>query len=396
MTDKIEPKVAKQDTECADRIRAAMKEQNLDAFLCALPSQVLLLTGFWPVMGSTVAVLTKEGEAHLVVPHDESEQAKEMSVARRHPYAPASLSEIVTVRSGIVNVLEGVIRAAGLHRARIGVEAQGETQPSSYLSQYLFGDSLQEVVRTGFPEAILVPADATFKQLKGVLSAQQLGRLRNACEIAKRGFEAGQRSIQLGRSEGAVADAFRHEFTEGGLYYAVRSDAHLFCMSGHNSAEGNAAFAKTRRRVLEGGDLAMIHCNSYADGLWTDITRTYTCGEPDDRQNKMYQAIAEARSAAIAKVAPGVAAADVDKAARRVLESHGFGREFTHATGHGVGFSAADHDAIPRIHPASTDVLETGMTFNIEPAIYIGGYGGMRHCDVVTVGKGDAEVLTDF
>jgi Xaa-Pro aminopeptidase len=78
------------------------------------------------------------------------------------------------------------------------------------------------------------------------------------------------------------------------------------------------------------------------------------------------------------------------------LAERGFASEFKHGLGHGVGFNAIDHNAPPRLHPVSTDKLETGMVFNIEPAIYIEGYGGIRHCDMVAVGTGGAEILTDF
>jgi Xaa-Pro dipeptidase len=86
----------------------------------------------------------------------------------------------------------------------------------------------------------------------------------------------------------------------------------------------------------------------------------------------------------------------VDGAARSVLDSHGFGAAFKHATGHGVGFTGADGHALPRIHPESSDILEAGMTFNIEPAIYLEDVGGMRHCDVVACTLDGVEVLTDF
>ena len=86
----------------------------------------------------------------------------------------------------------------------------------------------------------------------------------------------------------------------------------------------------------------------------------------------------------------------MDAAARSVLTRHGFGPAFKHATGHGVGFTGADGNALPRVHPQSSDILEAGMTFNIEPAIYREGVGGMRHCDVVVCTHDGAEVLTDF
>ena len=83
-------------------------------------------------------------------------------------------------------------------------------------------------------------------------------------------------------------------------------------------------------------------------------------------------------------------------APREVMDARSFGREFKHGLGHGVGFAAISHNARPRLHPASDDVLEAGRVFNDEPAIYVEGYGGMRHCDVVAVTEAGAEVLTPF
>ncbi len=78
------------------------------------------------------------------------------------------------------------------------------------------------------------------------------------------------------------------------------------------------------------------------------------------------------------------------------MSAHGFGDAFKHATGHGVGFAAANANALPRIHPKSKDVLEVGMTFNVEPAAYFDGYGGMRHCDLVAVTSTGATIMTNF
>jgi Xaa-Pro aminopeptidase len=167
-------------------------------------------------------------------------------------------------------------------------------------------------------------------------------------------------------------------------------------MSGPNSGNAYSAYARTRQRTVEDGDLVMIHCNSCGDGFWTDITRTYTVGVADQQQDEMRSALMEARQAALAAIAPGTKAKDVDLAARSALGDRNFGAQFKHGTGHGVGFAAANSNGIPRIHPESPDVLAAGMTFNIEPAIYIEGYGGMRHCDMVAVTETGAEVLTDF
>lgn len=81
---------------------------------------------------------------------------------------------------------------------------------------------------------------------------------------------------------------------------------------------------------------------------------------------------------------------------RGTMRARGFGDPFRHSTGHGVGFAAIDHNALPRIHPASRDQLETGMVFNLEPAAYVEGFGGVRHCDVVALTNSGPQVLTAF
>jgi Xaa-Pro aminopeptidase/Xaa-Pro dipeptidase len=167
-------------------------------------------------------------------------------------------------------------------------------------------------------------------------------------------------------------------------------------MSGPHSAQASGAYARTRARTLDSGDLVLVHCNSYADGYWTDITRTYHLGENDERKEKIYSAVFDARHAALMAIRPGVKASEVDAAARNLMRQRGFGDAFKHGTGHGVGFAAISANSMPRIHPACHDALETGMVFNMEPAIYIEGFGGVRHCDMVTVTAGGAEVLTDF
>jgi Xaa-Pro aminopeptidase len=199
-------------------------------------------------------------------------------------------------------------------------------------------------------------------------------------------------------SERAVAARFAAPLSikASGFPSVDRAGGFCWCMSGPNSAEASAAFARSHSRQLAPGDLVLVHCNSYADGLWTDVTRTYTLGPPDKRARRAYVAIFAAREAALAAIRPGVTGADVDRATRESLRAHGFEREFRHATGHGVGLAAIHHDARPRIHPLSPDVLEPGMVFNVEPAIYDDGWGGIRHCDVVAVTSSGAEVLTPF
>jgi Xaa-Pro dipeptidase len=175
-----------------------------------------------------------------------------------------------------------------------------------------------------------------------------------------------------------------------------RCDGFAYCMSGPNSAQAYAAFQQTRSRTIEQGDFVLLHCNSYCGGFWTDITRTFSIGRPDAQKEAMTRVVLQASQKAISAVRPGVRASAIDAAAREVVSASGYGKAFKHATGHGVGFAAINHNALPRIHPLSEDILEPGMVFNIEPAVYIPGLGGMRQCNMVAVKDGGFELLTGF
>jgi Xaa-Pro aminopeptidase len=78
------------------------------------------------------------------------------------------------------------------------------------------------------------------------------------------------------------------------------------------------------------------------------------------------------------------------------LKQAGFGAAFKHQLGHGVGYGAIYHGNLPRLHPCSDDVLQPGMVFNVEPAVYLDGQGGLRHCDVVAVASDGADLLSSF
>jgi Xaa-Pro aminopeptidase len=215
--------------------------------------------------------------------------------------------------------------------------------------------------------------------------------------MADGAFHEGAELLQAGLTERQAAVGFHGPLFAGrGNSSPERLGGFTYCMSGPNAAQAYGAYARSRPRRLQPGDLALVHCNSYADGFWTDITRTYCLGPPEPRVRDMYDAVFAAREAALLAIRPGARAADIDRAARAVLTDRGFGTAFKHPTGHGVGFGAISPEDRPRLHPKSDDVLEPGMVFNVEPAIYLDGFGGIRHCDLVAVTEDGAEVLTPF
>jgi Xaa-Pro dipeptidase len=380
------------------RIREALQKANLDALVCTLPANVLMLSGYWPVVGSTIAVAAADGRIALLTPEDERDLAGRGWANEVCSYQPGSLAKIISPADAAREPFADLLRGLGVERGNIGYEIGDAFEPASYVAMYLFGAATASLPRTAAPEATLRSAEASLADLRARMTEEEVNRVRLACEIAAEAFKEGAKTLRPGLSEAGVAAAFQAPLSERGLDRGgvERAGGYVFCMSGPNAATAGAAYARTRDRELQAGDLVLVHCNSYVDGYWTDITRTYCLGVPDQRQRALYDAVFAARAAALAVIHPGVQARDVDRAARAVLTERGFGEQFTHGLGHNVGFSAISMEFAPRLHPASDDRLEIGMTFNIEPAIYITGYGGIRHCDVVTIGENGPEVLTPF
>jgi Xaa-Pro aminopeptidase len=389
-------KAGQRDVERVERIRRALEESKIDALVCALPTNVLLLSGYWPVIGTAIAVITKTGFVHVLAPEDEAELARASWADVVETFSLGSLTEMMKAIDVLRAPLTTMLKEIGSQRRiHVGCESGPTMEPASYVGTHFFGTAIYRLLADILPDEAISSADDLLSRVRSVLSSSEQAKVRVACNVAERAFLDGAERLRASLKETEVASLFRAALTSHEDDIA-RAGGSVFCMSGPNSAEAYAAYQRSRPRQIEPGDLVLIHCNSYVDGYWTDITRTFCLGALDDRKRRMYDAIFAAREAALAAIEPGVRAADVDRAARTVLTQHGFEKEFKHGLGHGVGFAAIDHNAPPRLHPASKDVLEPGMIFNIEPAIYIDNFGGMRHCDMVLVTDDGPELLTPF
>lgn len=385
------------DHDRVDRIRRGLQRVQLDAILCTLPDYVLLLSGYWPVIGASIAIATSEGRICLIVPEDEEELARSGWADEIRTFRPGRLDKLQSTSEAAFRALQSCANDLGITHARIGYEHGAASEPASYVAMYLYGASIVQLLIEALPSAALVGADTLLAIWAMLKTPNEVNRIRAACAIAEKAFAWGAPRLRAGLSETEAAALFRSRLSAGtGRNGVMRADGFAFCMSGLNSAKAAGAYALSRARKIQRGDLALVHCNSYADGYWTDITRTYSLGRPDEQREKIYRAILEARVAALAAIRPGARASAVDHAARSILGAHGFDKEFSHSTGHGIGFAAIAHNARPRIHPKSEEQLQQGMVFNVEPAVYIEGWGGIRHCDMVTVTESGAEVLTPF
>jgi len=380
------------------RIRAALKQNELAGVVCTLPSNFLMLTGYRPVVGMSAAVASRDSGLLLIVPEDESELAAKSWVDEVRAYQPESLDRLSGPGDAIREPLRKALHDLKLQCSDLGYELEAASEPAYYSGVYLFQGSIVGILHDVVPSAPLRPADRMLSGLRAVKTAHEVECIRRACAVAGEAFARGREQLTETHTEAEIAAYFRTGFSELGLKDegVERADGFAWCMSGPKAANASGAFATTGLRRVRTREPVLVHANSYVDGYWTDITRTYVLGEIDGSLRNVYEAVFAARAAALAEIRPGAKAADADRAARDVLKSRGFGDRCPHSIGHGVGFNAISANARPRLHPKSEETLEAGMTFNVEPAIYIDGELGVRHCDMVAVTESGMELLTPF
>lgn len=340
------------------RTRKALAEAKLNALMCSLPKNVVLLSGYWPVVGTSVAAAFADGSIELIVPEDEQKLAEQGWADHVQTFKPAPLDKLTSASEQLLEPLRCLGKK--LDGTAIGMEHAEETEPSTYAAMHLYQNSLRDVFAKAFPKAELKAADDVLRTLRSVKTESELQKIRKVCALTRDAFEHGLGNLQPGITELEAAEAFRSGFVAAqarasGIH---RAEAFFWAMSGKNSALAHGAYARSRPIQIEAGDLVLVHCNTCADGYWTDITRTFSMGHPDDKRNKMYAAVFAAREAALQAIAPGRKGSEIDRAARQVLEDLGFGKEFKHSTGHGSGFGAISPDALPRLHPKSDDIVE--------------------------------------
>lgn len=156
-------------------------------------------------------------------------------------------------------------------------------------------------------------------------------------------------------------------------------------------AHASLPHARPRNVSLVDARLVLIDWGCVLDNYCSDTTRTYIASDVDRRLGEAWKIVADAQSAAIQTIRPGVTAHQVDAAARSVIESAGYGEQFVHSTGHSFGLEV--HES-PLLGVNRETVLATGMVLTVEPGIYLPGLGGIRIEDMVLVTKDGCRVLS--
>lgn len=223
------------------------------------------------------------------------------------------------------------------------------------------------------------------ERLRAVKDPAELTLMRQSARLISEVWTAAVRNVKPGMSELAIAaDIDRAMKLQG----ASGPSFETIVASGPRSAWPHA---RPTPKLLRKNELVVLDQGAILRDYCSDMTRTVFLGRPSSRVRSLYGAVLEAQEAAIAAIRPGVSAASVDAAARKVFKRLGLERYFTHSTGHGLGLEIHE---MPRLGRAEETLLVQGMVVTLEPGVYIERLGGIRIEDEVLVTSRGAEALT--
>lgn len=150
---------------------------------------------------------------------------------------------------------------------------------------------------------------------------------------------------------------------------------------------------KPQNVALKKGDWILIDFGCTFGGFCSDITRTFICNKASESQKKLYGVVYDAQAKARKEARAGISSKSLDNVARSCIQKAGYGKEFGHALGHGVGIRVHER---PRVSPLVDEILVEGCVVTIEPGIYIAESGGVRIEDMMILHKEGASELTTF
>ncbi|MCI0356984.1 MAG: Xaa-Pro peptidase family protein [Planctomycetaceae bacterium] len=354
-----------------DRLRHLLKEKSLDALLVTEERNVTYLTGF------------TGDSSYLIV--GQSPTGKRELLLTDHRYTEQLESECPG--------LELAVRGPGVKQADFTVDTLTKLKlPSLGVEADTMSVGMFEKLHEKLSATKLARTENLVESLREIKDEGEIGEIREAIRIAEQAFAVIRNSLRHGRSEKEVADELEYQIRLfGGTCGAFPSIVGV----------GPRAALPHGRPVRESkiGDHGFVLIDWGARGrlYHSDLTRVLTTAKLLPRQKiepklqEVYGVVLAAQRAAIDAIRPGAIMKNVDAAARNVIDRGGFGKNFGHSLGHGIGLAVHEQ---PRLAPDQDRQLAAGMVVTVEPGIYLPGWGGVRIEDDVLVTEDGCEVLT--
>lgn len=348
------PIITQRLTQC----RRLMKRNRVSAYLVSGRMDSFYLTGF---TGEDSAVLILPRAVHII-----SDGRFDESINQECPWATKWL------RQGLLNAEIGRVCK------HLKIKSLGVQGAQLRLADF---DELKKLSRP----TRLVPAPAMVADLRRFKEKTDVSSISRAIRVAQEAFEATKASIAVGQTELEIAARLEFEMKIRG---ASDPSFPTICAEGPNAALPHAF---PGRRKVKKGSAILLDWGARVGFYCSDLTRMLFVGSIPPAIRRIYPIVLEAQQQATAAIRPGKRMCDIDAVARALITKAGYGKEFNHGLGHGLGLDV--HEP-PSLSWRSDEVIKEGMLVTVEPGIYLPGIGGVRIEDDVLVTSKGSRTLT--
>ena len=338
--------------------RGLLKKAGLDGYLTVSPLEQRYISG----------VELSEGEAvFLITPQHAFCITKKLIISKVKAEAGFIKTEEVPFGSMLAGALTK-IKKMGLKRVAFDPALVG----------FETGEALVK--------AKLVRMPGLMGEMRRQKYADKVAKLRKACKIAWEAFEEVKPQIKTGMTEEDVRILIAVAMTRRG---ADSVPFNIVCF-GENTADAHHTPSKTRK--LKNNEAVLMDFGCFYEGYTSDMTRSWWHGKNEPAlYTRVWKIVEQAYRAGVKALRPGITSGDADKAVRDVIEAAGYGKEFFHATGHGIGLEVHDN---PVLRATTVEPILENAVVTIEPGIYFAGKWGIRLEDSFLVTCKGAKKLT--
>jgi Xaa-Pro aminopeptidase len=350
-----------------NKIYSGIKKHKLDSLLVTSGHSISYLTGLRIDYGCVI--LTKK-DMYLLTDSRYSEMAEKRSASR---------FKVITAE-------DSLIKTAGLFLAKNKIKNIGILPERLKLSFY-------ENLKKAASEVKFVDACDIIGLERMIKKADEIKNIKKAVKITDLAFSFIFKHIKNNYKKNLTEKKIAWELEKfirenGGDDISFK----MIIASGRNSS---IPHHETGSRILRNGDMAILDFGSLVNGYCSDLTRTIFIGQPDEKQKKIYEIVLMIQKAAIKKVKPGITGQALDKYVRTEFAQAGYGDNFLHGLGHGVGLEIHELPYLNKHLSGNEIKFKENMIFTIEPGLYFAGWGGVRIEDDVRVTANGCEVLSN-
>ena len=344
-----------------DKIAAALPAVGLDGVLLTGEHNRFYASGFASTGADGVALVTQKGNFYFTDSR----------------YIEAAENVVENAAIGMVRRGKGYVACINEAIELTGIKRVGfEDETMTVAGHRLYSEALL---------AELLPASAFMQNLRARKDARELECLEQAQRIAEKALAQILTELRPGITEKEVAARLQYLMLHFG---AEKMSFDPIVAGGPN---GSMPHAVPTDRELRSGEFVTMDFGCVYRGYCSDMTRTVAIGQPTEEMKKVYDTVLSAQLAGLAAARAGATGAEIDGAARRVIEEAGYGEYFCHSFGHGVGVEI--HES-PSAAPGNDQSLPAGSVISAEPGIYLPGRFGVRIEDVVVLEEGGCRNIT--